>query len=86
MSKEHRKHGVTDKGKYSKRASKRKWTYREYHIQDNAGNSHKYVKIICDTNQFPTLTFCDSHSKPHGARGLSKNYHLFFYPKLGHGI
>ena len=42
--------------------------------------------MYCDTNQFQTLPFCGSHPKPHGARGLSKNYHLHFYPKLGHGI
>ena len=26
------------------------------------------------------------HRNPHGARGLSKHYHLRFYPKIGHGI
>ena len=39
-----------------------------------------------DTNQFPELPFCGSHPKPHGERGSSKHYHLFFDPKLGHGI
>ena len=42
--------------------------------------------MYCDTNQFPTLTFFGSHTKPHGARGLGKNYHLRFDPNLGHGI
>ena len=41
MSKEHRKNGVIDQGKYRKRASKRKWTDREYHVQDNADVAHK---------------------------------------------
>ena len=50
ISKEHRKHGVIDQGKYRKRASKIKWTYREYHVQDNYDVSHKDVKIFCDTN------------------------------------
>ena len=86
MSKEHRKHGVIDQGKYSKRASKRKWTDREYHIQDNADVAHKYVKIYCQTNQFPKLPFGGPHPKPHGARGLGKNYHLRFDINLGHGI
>ena len=44
------------------------------------------MKIYFDTNQSPTLPFCGSHPKPHGARGLSKNYNLRFDPKLGHGI
>ena len=42
--------------------------------------------MYCDTNQFPELWCCGPHTNPHGARGLSKHYHLRFYPKLGHGI
>ena len=81
-----RKHGVIDQVKYRKIASKIKWIYIEYHIQDNADVAHKYVKIYCDTNQFPELPFCGPHTKPHGARGLIKHYHLRFDPNLGHGI
>ena len=55
------KNRVIDKGKDIKRASKRKWTDREYHVQDNADISHKDVKMYCDTNQFPALTFCGPH-------------------------
>ena len=65
-----------------KKSSERKWTYREYHVQDNAYVSHKDVKMYCKTNQFSGLTFFVTHSKPHGARGSSKHYHLSFYPKL----
>ena len=36
-----------------KRASKRKWIDREYHVQGNTDIAHKYVKMYCDTNQFP---------------------------------
>ena len=50
LSKDDRKYGVIDKGKYKKRASKRKWTDREYHVQDNTDVSHKDVKMYCDTN------------------------------------
>ena len=53
MSKDHQRYGVIDQGKYRKRPSKRKWTYREYYVQDNADVSHKEVKMYCDTNQFP---------------------------------
>ena len=42
--------------------------------------------MYCKINQFTALKFCGPHSKPHGARGLSKNYHLYFDPKLGNGI
>ena len=42
--------------------------------------------MYCNTNQFPELSFCCPHSKPHGARGLSKHYNLRFDPKLGSGI
>ena len=63
-----------------------KQTYREYHVQDNADVSHQDVKIYCNTNQFPELSFSVTHYKPHGARGLSKYYHLRFDPKLGMGI
>ena len=86
MSKEHCKHGVIDQGKDRKRAIKRKWTDREYHVQDNTDVSHKYVKMYCYTNQLPILPFCGSHPKPHVARGLGKHYHLRFDPKLGCGV
>ena len=42
--------------------------------------------MYCNTNQLPELPFCGPHSKPHGAMGLSKHYHLSFNPKLGNGI
>ena len=73
-------------GNYRKIFSKIKWIDREYHVQDNADVAHKDVKMYCDTNQFPELLFCDQHPNPRGARGLSKNYHSRFDPKLGHGI
>ena len=38
-------------GKYRKRASKRKWTDREYHVQDNADVAQKDVNMYCDTKQ-----------------------------------
>ena len=64
----------------------RKWKYRQYYVQDNSDVAHQDVKIYCITNQFPSLTFCGPYSKPHGARGFSKNYHLHFDTKLGNGI
>ena len=85
-SKEHCKHEVTDQEKYRKRANRRKWQDIEYHVQYNAGVSHKDVKIYCDKNQLPTLPFCGPHPKPHGARGLIKHQHLCFDTKLGHVI
>ena len=72
--------------KYRKIYMKIKWIDRQYHVQDNADVAHKYVKMYCYTNQFPTLPFCGSHPKPHGARGLGKNYLLRFHPNLVHGI
>ena len=82
LSKEHRKHGVIDQGKYKKRASKIKWADRYYYVKDNDDVTNKDVKMYCDTNKLLELTFCGSHPKPHGARGLSKHYHLRFDPKL----
>ena len=64
----------------------RNWTDIHYHVQDNADVEHKDVKIYDNTNKFPELSFSGPHSKPHGARGLSKHYHLRFDPKLGMGI
>ena len=64
----------------------RKCTDRQYHVQDNADVSNTYVIIYFNTNQFPELTFCGPHSKPHGARGMSKHYNLRFDPKLGNGV
>ena len=42
--------------------------------------------MYCNINQFPTLPFGGPHSKPHGARGLSKHYNFRFDPKLGIGL
>ena len=64
----------------------RKWTDRQYRVQDNADVAHQYVRMYCNTNQFPELPFCGTHSKPNGTRGLSKNYHLCFDPKIGNGV
>ena len=86
LSKDDRKHGVIVQGKDRKRASKRKWTDREYHVQDNDDVAHKDVKMYFDTHQFPALPFRCSHPKPHGAKGLGKNYHIRFDINLGHGI
>ena len=63
-----------------------KWTYRQYHVQDNANVAHKDVNIYCNTNKFPELPFCGPHSKTHVARELSKHYHLIFDPKLYNGV
>ena len=64
----------------------RKWTDRKYHVKDNADVEHKYVKMYCNTNQFPALSFCGPHSKHHGARGLGKNYTLRFDTKIGNDV
>ena len=63
----------------------RKCTERKYHVQDNASVELKYVKMYCNTNQFPTLPLFGPHSKPHGSRRLGKHYHLRFDTKLATG-
>ena len=83
LTKEHHKNGVIDQDKYKK--MERKWTYRKYHVQDNADVEHKYVRIYYDTNQFPALSFFGPYSKPHDARGLINKYQ-FLQPKLGNGV
>ena len=42
--------------------------------------------MYCNTSQFPELSFFGPHYKSHGARGLSKHYHLRFDTKLDMGI
>ena len=64
----------------------RKWIDIQYHVQDNLDVTHQDVKMFCNTNQFPSLPFCGPYSKPHGARGFSKHYHLRFDTKLGNGV
>ena len=64
LSMEHHKHGVIDQGKYRKSSSKTKWIDREYHVKDNTDVAHKYVKMYCDTNQFPSLLFCGPYPNP----------------------
>ena len=51
----------------------RKWTDRQYHVQDNADVSQKDVKMYCNTNQLPELSFFGPHSKPHGDSALTKD-------------
>ena len=63
-----------------------KCTERLYHVQDNANVSHQYVNIYSNKNDLPELPFCGPYSKPHGARGLSKHYHLHFDKKVGNGV
>ena len=64
----------------------RKYTYRKYHVKDNADVEHQDVKIYCNIIQFPVLSFCGPYSKPSGARGLSEHYNFLFYPKLRMGV
>ena len=44
------------------------------------------MRMYCNTNQFPELLFSGPHSKPHGVRGLRKNYYLRFDTKLCIGV
>ena len=83
LTKNHSKNGDIDQGKSKKWFIGRKWTDRQYHVQDNADIEHKDVKMYCNTSQFPELSFFGPHSKTHSTRGLSKHYHLCFDPKLG---
>ena len=62
------------------------WIDRQYHVQNNTDVAHKDLRMYCNTNKFPELTFFGPYSKPHGARGLINHSHLRFYPKLGMGI
>ena len=64
----------------------RKWTYRQNHVKYNAEVAHQYVKMYCNTNQFPELPFCGPNTKPHGTRGLSKHDNLRFDTKLCNGV
>ena len=63
-----------------------KLTEIKYHVQDDATVELKDVRIYCNTNQLPELSFNGSHSKYHGAIGLSQHYHLRFDQKLGMGV
>ena len=58
-----------------------KWTDIQYHVQDNDYVAHQDVIMNCNKNQLPALPFYGPHSKPHGAKGSIKNYHLRFDPK-----
>ena len=86
LTKEHRKNGVFDQVKNNKQFMEIKWIDRQYHVKDNYDIAHQDVRMYCNTNQLISLPFCGTHSKPHGARGLSKHYHLCFDPKLSNGV
>ena len=55
LEKEHRQNGAIDQGKILKRFMERKWTERNYHVQDNATVEVKDVKMYCNRNQFTEL-------------------------------
>ena len=40
-----------------------KWTERKYHVQDNATVELKDLRMYCNTNKLPELSFSSSHSK-----------------------
>ena len=65
---------------------KRKWTERQYHIQNINAVAQQDVKIYCNTNKFSELPFCGPHSKPHVTKGLSKYYHFRSDPKICNGV
>ena len=69
-----------------KRAGKPNITERGYHVQNDAHVARKNMEMFCNKNQFPLLSFCVLHTKPHGVGGLSKNHHMLFDIKLGYGI
>ena len=85
LTKEYCKNCVFDQGK-KKRFIGGEWTDRQYCVQDNTAVAHQDARLYCNRNQFPALPFCGPHSKLHGTRGLSKQYHLSFDPKIGHSI
>ena len=53
LTKEHRKNGVFGQGKNNKQFTERKCIDIQYNVQDNADVSHQYVRMYCNTNQFP---------------------------------
>ena len=45
-----------------------------------------HVQYFVIQTSFRTFLFCGPHTKPHGVKGLSKNYNMIFDPQLGHSI
>ena len=56
----------------------KKLTYRQCHVQDNSDVELKDVKIYCNANQFPELSFSGPHSKPR----CSEKLHLQSYLEM----
>ena len=52
MIKEHRKHDMSDQGGGGL-FTERKWTYIQYHVQDNADVAYQDVRLYCNKNKFP---------------------------------
>ena len=69
LSTDARKHGVIDKGKLKKRASKRNWTEKEYHVQNDADVAQKDVIFFVLQTSFHHLHFLvhiQNHMVPEG--------------------
>ena len=61
MTKNNSKNGFIDQVKYKKRYMERKWTYRQYHVQDNSDVAQQDVIIYYNKHQFPALKCCGPH-------------------------
>ena len=64
----------------------KKWIGRQYHFRIMLMLNSNMWKCIVTKINFHKLSFYGPHSKPHGASGLSKHYHLRFDQKLEMGI
>ena len=63
LEKEHRKYGAIDQGKIKKIIMERKWIDRQYHVQDNADDELKDVKMYCNTIPYAPIPIFGSKHK-----------------------
>ena len=56
LTKKNHKDGVIDQGKHRKRFTERKWTYRHYHVQNNADVEHHLCgSFLSESVEIPEL-------------------------------
>ena len=59
-----RKHGLINQGKYKKGTALKKWTEREYHVQDYSDVVHKYgfkILILTNFSRYNSLVHTQNH-------------------------
>ena len=78
--------GLKGSTKMQKIRSQFKYQSRIYNVQNNSDVNHRGMKIIWNNKLFSSLNVINGKTSPYASKGVLRNYHYRYYPKLGPGI